>query len=408
MSEDPLADVVSGQYERWMYPEPIEDLPAWLVGNWQWFDPSHAHAVLWPQGDQRTDLDILIAGCGTNQAAVFAYNNPDATVVAIDVSQPSLDHHRKLAHRYGLRNLELHLLPIEDVATLHREFDLIVSTGVLHHLADPQAGLNALASCLRPNGVVALMLYARYGRIGVEVMEGVFRDMGLAQDDRSLAIVRQALEDLPSEHPVRSYLSIAPDLRFDAGLVDTFLHGRERSYTVRECLDLVAAADLVFQEWFFKAPYEPPRSPGDVFLSAVSALPDEARWSVMERINTRNACHFFLAHSVDRPGGPVRSEPTDSEGMRLVPRLRHRCGLDGVELVRPGRRWTLNPAQLTVVRRMDGRRSVGEIIDAVVGDDPAIFSTGDVARDVVVTLVRELWESDYIAFGRSHDEMGPE
>jgi hypothetical protein len=36
----------------------------------------------------RPDLDILIAGCGTNQAAVFAFGNPDANVVGIDISQP--------------------------------------------------------------------------------------------------------------------------------------------------------------------------------------------------------------------------------------------------------------------------------------------------------------------------------
>ena len=36
---DPKADVVSQQYERWRYPEPIQDLDAWLRSNWQWFDP---------------------------------------------------------------------------------------------------------------------------------------------------------------------------------------------------------------------------------------------------------------------------------------------------------------------------------------------------------------------------------
>ena len=46
MSTSPLADVVSGQYERWMYPQPILDLPGWLADNWQWFDPSHAHRML--------------------------------------------------------------------------------------------------------------------------------------------------------------------------------------------------------------------------------------------------------------------------------------------------------------------------------------------------------------------------
>ena len=33
MTSNPLADVVSGQYERWMYPQPILDLRGWLANN---------------------------------------------------------------------------------------------------------------------------------------------------------------------------------------------------------------------------------------------------------------------------------------------------------------------------------------------------------------------------------------
>jgi len=270
-SQDALSDVVASQYEQWVYPEPIVDLPAWLANNWQWFDPSHAQRLFWPDRDYQSSLDLLIAGCGTNQAAVFAYTNPGARVVAIDVSAASLAHHQVLKQKYGLGNLELHRLPIEDVASLGRDFDLIVSTGVLHHMADPQAGLRALAGCLRPQGVVALMLYARYGRIGVEMLQGIFRDLGLAQDEPSLAVVKAALEALPQGHPLRGYMATAPDLQFDAGLVDTFLHGRDRSYTVADCLALVAGSGLVFQDWFFEAPYEPAAAADNPFFDAVGA-----------------------------------------------------------------------------------------------------------------------------------------
>jgi hypothetical protein len=41
----PQADVVVRQYERWRYPQPIQDLEAWLSSNWEWFDPSHAHRI---------------------------------------------------------------------------------------------------------------------------------------------------------------------------------------------------------------------------------------------------------------------------------------------------------------------------------------------------------------------------
>ena len=154
MSDDPRSDVVVRQYERWRYPRPIQDLEGWIAGNWEWFDPSHAHRVLWPDRDYKPDLDVLIAGCGTNQAAVFAYTNPAARVVAVDISQPSLDHQQYLKDKHGLWNLELQLLPIEELPTLKLEFDLIVSTGVLHHLADPTTGMEALKSCLRKDGAI--------------------------------------------------------------------------------------------------------------------------------------------------------------------------------------------------------------------------------------------------------------
>ena len=279
MTEGPLGDVVAQQYQRWTYPEPIVDLPAWLEHSWQWFDPSHAHRVLWPDRAFRADLDILVAGCGTNQAAVLAFTNPEARVVAIDVSEPSLAHHAFLKERHDLANLELHLLPIEDVATLRQDFDLIMSTGVLHHLADPAAGMRALAQCLRPDGVLAVMLYARYGRIGVEMMQSVFRELGLQQDDAGLEIVRDALGVLPADHPLASYLGVAPDLGVDAGMVDTFLHGRENSFTVDGCLELVNDAGLVFQDWFLRSSYFPPVQTENAFLQSVAQLPQRQRRS---------------------------------------------------------------------------------------------------------------------------------
>src|SRR5690242_15561037 len=175
---DPRADVVSRHYERWRYPEPIRDLESWSVNNWQWFDPSHAHRMLWPDREPRADVDILIAGCGTNQAAAFAYTNPAAKVVGVDISQPSLDHQQYLKDKHGLANLELRLLPIEELPTMGRDFDLVVCTGVLMVMAEPLAGMKALAQCVRPDGAIGVMVYASYGRIGVELLLALFRDLG--------------------------------------------------------------------------------------------------------------------------------------------------------------------------------------------------------------------------------------
>jgi len=400
---DPQADVVSRQYQKYRYPEPIQDLGVWLQNNWQWFDPTHAHRVFWPDREYKSDLDILIAGCGTNQAAVFAYTNPDAKVVAIDVSQPSLDHEQYLKDKHGLWNLELRLLPIEQLPTLGRDFDLVVSTGVLHHMAEPLAGMKALAQCLRPEGVVAVMLYAKYGRLGVELLETVFRDLGLEQDDASVRVVKETISLLPATHPVRSYLKLGGNVQHDAVLVDTFLHGRARNYTVDDCLDLVGSAGLEFQSWFLKSPYyhhdllssSPELSP------AIGRLPEAKLWSVMERLHTTNACHFFTACHPQRPKESYAIDFSTMDCLDYVPLMRMRCGLSGSDIFRPGWQMGLNAAQLPFVQQIDGSRTIREIAASVAqANDGQRGNTADFEK-FGRKLFEALWRLDFVAMALS-------
>ena len=399
MTDDPKSDVINRQYERWTYPEPITDIPAWLTSNWQWYDPSHAHPILWPDRGYRPGMDILIAGCGTNQAAVFAYANPEANVVGVDISQASLDHQRFLKDKYGLDNLELHLLPIEELPTLGRDFDLVVSTGVLMVMADPLAGMKALAQCVRPDGAVAIMVYAKYGRSGVTLLQSVFRDLGLGQDEESVAMVRVAASLLGPDHPVRSYFKIAPDLSYDAGLVDTFLIGRELTYSVDDCLELIDGAGLVFQTWLLKSPYyahqffdEP-----NPFYAAINELPDAKQWSVMDRFRATNGCHFFVACRPDRPKQSYVIDFASAEALDYVPVFRKNCGFEGTAIFRPNWRMALNADQVELIRHVDGSHSIREIADRVVGRG------GLLSYDYARRFFEALWRLDFIAatFGGS-------
>jgi 2-polyprenyl-3-methyl-5-hydroxy-6-metoxy-1,4-benzoquinol methylase len=151
-------------YERRPYPAPFTSLDEHrdLYEN-----PDRRRAqfhLMWPAEPQRGNQDILVAGCGTSQAARYALREPDARITAIDISETSLRHTRGLRLKYALDNLELHRLQIEDVRELGRTFDQVVCTGVLHHLPDPDLGLRALRDVLRPQGAMHLMVYARYGR----------------------------------------------------------------------------------------------------------------------------------------------------------------------------------------------------------------------------------------------------
>jgi SAM-dependent methyltransferase len=71
-------------------------------------------------------MEILIAGCGTSQAARHALRQPEAHVTGIDLSATSIEHTTALKRKYTLTNLALHQPPVERIAELERRFDQVV------------------------------------------------------------------------------------------------------------------------------------------------------------------------------------------------------------------------------------------------------------------------------------------
>ena len=138
--------------------------------------------LFWPARPYREDHSILIAGCGTSQAAKHALRWPAAQVTGIDFSATSVRCTEELKRKYNLNNLQVHQLPIERVSELGTSFDQIVCTGVLHHLADPDAGLSALRGVLKPDGAMHLMVYAPYGRTGIYMLQEFCRRIGIHAD----------------------------------------------------------------------------------------------------------------------------------------------------------------------------------------------------------------------------------
>src|SRR5262245_3394938 len=99
------SDPVCAFYNRHPYPPPIESLDR---ARDEWRDEKRHRAefhLVWPSQPYRADLEILVAGCGTRQAAKYALCRPQAHVAGIDVSTTSLDHTEQLKRKYSLANL---------------------------------------------------------------------------------------------------------------------------------------------------------------------------------------------------------------------------------------------------------------------------------------------------------------
>jgi SAM-dependent methyltransferase len=228
----------------------------------------------------------LIAGCGTSQAAKHALRWPVARVVGIDFSATSVRHTQELKQKHRLDNLEVHQLPLTKVGELGATFDQIVCTGVLHHLPDPDAGLIALRDVLAPGGVMHLMLYAPYGRVGVYMLQDFCRRLGIEATDEGIRELVTALGALPSGHPLGTLLREAPDFRSEAALADALLHPQDRAYSVPELFAFLERCGLKFARWVKQAPYSP-------HCGLMARLPQTARLARLPLIDQHAAAELF-------------------------------------------------------------------------------------------------------------------
>ena len=232
-------DAVRDFYNLHPYPPPVDDLDEYRQ---RWQDEGRRRAdfhLHWPDKAYRADLTVLVAGCGTAQAAKHALRQPACHVVGIDISETSVLHTETLKRKYHLTNLEVYQLPVERAGELGRSFDEIVCTGVLHHLADPDAGLRALREVLKPDGAMHLMVYAAYGRAGVYMLQDYCRRLGIGNTEKEIRDLANTLRALPQDHPLARLLGESADFRSQAGLADALLHPRDRAYTVPELFDFV-------------------------------------------------------------------------------------------------------------------------------------------------------------------------
>ncbi len=274
-----FSDPVEEQYVHHPYPEPGDDIPTSL----QSFDyrPLRSRAlwrVVLAEGRPRRELNILVPGCGSMEAAVLAFQNPESHVTGVDFSRASIAHEEKLRERHQLSNLRLSAMDLLEVATLDQSFDLIVCSGVLHHIPDPAAGLRALASVLDPShGAMILMLYGRFARGGIYALQDAFRRMRVPRTTEGVALVRSIIERLPPHHPGRKYYEISPEMDSDAAIVDTFLHARDIAFSVPELLDFVETNGLRFQGWLDGSTYNHNTERLD------PGIPDRDRWSIAEK-----------------------------------------------------------------------------------------------------------------------------
>jgi len=238
---------VRNQYEALPYPpcNPQDDHKR-LVLTWLEDLPMINHYCFAGKQSFQNGFRALVAGGGTGDATIFLaeqLRQTDAQVVHLDMSQASIAIAQERARIRGLNNIQwVHdsLLNLPALAAQLGSFDYINCSGVLHHLADPDLGLKALLSVLKPEGAIGLMVYATTGRIGVYQMQALMRMVNGDEVDaqRKIANTRDILASLPPGNWFKRSEDLHHDHKAgDAGIYDLLLHSQDRSYSVGELFD---------------------------------------------------------------------------------------------------------------------------------------------------------------------------
>jgi SAM-dependent methyltransferase len=367
---------VREQYEALPYParDPRDEAKRLVIGS-----PSHIleidHYLYGGRRDWSQPFRALFAGGGTGDGAVMlaqqlADRGCPAELVHLDPSQAAQRIAQARAERRGLslRCVEGSLL---DLPTLGLgSFDYIDCCGVLHHLADPQAGLQSVVGALADDGGLGLMVYGALGRTGVYEMQALLRLVAAEGSPRErVAKARKLLSDLPETN----WLARNPNLTDhesggDAGLFDLLLHARDQAFSVEQVYALVDAAELRLVTFLEPGRYDPLSYLRDpVLRRAVGALDAPARAGFAEKLSGAMARHTFYAVRRANPVEPAALDRDDAVPMlRGIegPALALALGTRGVLVAGDGALKLRAPVPVisgAIAARLDDRKSLGEL-----------------------------------------------
>ena len=407
-----VAEKVRSFYDRYPYPRPVDSLEKY---SRLWEDPQRRRAdyhLFWPDRPYREDHSILVAGCGTSQAAKHALRWPTAQVTGIDISATSVRCTEELKRKYNLKNLQIHQLAIEQVNQLGMSFDQIVCTGVLHHLANPDAGLAALHDVLKPDGAMHLMVYASYGRTGIYMLQEFCRRIGICATDKGIRDLVAALRALPPGHPLEHILREAPDFRQEAALADALLHPQDRAYSAPQLFNFIDRAQLTFGRWVKQAPYTP-------CCGVIAQLPQAAhmanltpkeQYAAVELFRGTMVRHSVIAYRNDKTGGPYPVSFAGNGWQRYVPirvpdticvQERLPAGAAAVLINRnhsyPDIFMTVNSMEKRLFDTMDGNHTIDEILKRT------LISPQPSHHDMARIFFQRLWWHDQVVFDASRN-----
>jgi SAM-dependent methyltransferase len=163
------------------------------------------------------DARIVEVGCGTGQMCLFLAR-ADRVVVGADLARASLALAAGAARRFGLNRVQFVETDLQRPGLKAGAFDVVYSSGVLHHTPNPRASFARLAQLARPGGTIVLGVYNAFARLPARL--------------RRLTARVSGFQLIPFDAVLRGRRH--EPARREAWLRDQYQHPEEHSHTLAE------------------------------------------------------------------------------------------------------------------------------------------------------------------------------
>ena len=303
-----INQAVANLYNTYPFPpDPLSDLePPGYNWRWNW---TSAYSFCTGMKPATQDIRILDAGCGTGSGTDYLIHlNPEAEVTAIDLSEKALAMAEERCNRSGViakhaKPVKFFNLKLEEATNLEGEFDFINCVGVLHHLPEPEKGIQALAKKLKPGGILHIFVYAELGRWEISLMQ---KAIALFQGDKrgdyrdGVKVGRDIFANLPENNRIlkQEKERWALENHRDEAFADMYVHPQEIDYNIETLFDLIDASGLDFVGFSNPKYWQLDRLVGESaeLMTRAKDLSDRTLYRLIELLDP-NLTHyeFFLA-----------------------------------------------------------------------------------------------------------------
>jgi tetratricopeptide (TPR) repeat protein/SAM-dependent methyltransferase len=244
--DDAISIKVRNQYEEMPYPRWVRPSSMGPPTTVDWYVRSHLPYASFRPVQQADAVDVLVAGCGTGQHAIEAAQRfAGGRVLAVDLSRASLAYAIRKSREAALSNIEYAQADILNLGALNARFDVIESSGVLHHLDDPERGWRVLVSLLRPGGVMNIGLYSASARADIRTARAFIAERGYREIAADIRRCRQELLSFEDGTPLKN-VSRYTDFFTTAECRDLLFHVQERQFTIPQIKQFLGANGLTF------------------------------------------------------------------------------------------------------------------------------------------------------------------